>query len=271
MNRVKKRDLLRTDLAKELYGDNAGAAIKRNTECKVDESFSFIIEEAEIRSSADVSAYRKSKGKYITIASPKLLSLLSVKESLVLSKIISEELVNLCGSYESGVTVIGMGNREMTVDSLGVRCAEMIKPTRSHGGRGLSVVIPGVEASTGISALELVSSIIGSVNPSAAVAIDSLAARSSERLGRTVQLSDSGIMPGSGLGKRSIALNRETAGIPVLSIGVPTVISAKTLLSDVLDEGEIAGDDFFVGLVESDAVIEASARIIAVAIENAFS
>lgn len=256
-------EMRRTDLAREMYGKNAGSLIKRSREYRVSEKFSFALEEAEISNTADAEALGRPIGNYITVSSPKLLSDLSISESLALSNIISDELRYLSPDFSNGVTVVGMGNREMTVDSLGARCAEMIKPTRSGNDRGISIVIPGVEASTGISALEIISSVIGTVKPSAVVAIDSLAARSPQSLGTTVQLCNSGISPGSGLGKRNVALNRKTVGIPVISIGVPTVISAKRLISD--------NEDFYVGLVESDAVIEYAARIIAAAIERAFS
>lgn len=260
---TKSTGIPRTDLARELYAEDPRSLIKRSTVCRIGNNIAFTVEEAEISDIEDSKALAKPIGNYITVESEKLLSQLSVAESLALSDIISEELLYLCPSSPCGVVVVGMGNREMTVDSLGVRSAEMIKPTRSEHNSGISIVIPGVEASTGISALELITSIFATVKPSAVVAIDSLAARSPKSLGTTVQMCNTGLSPGSGLGRRNIAISQDTLGVPVVSIGVPTVISAKHMISD--------NEDFYVGLVESDAVIEYAARIIAVAVEKAFS
>ena len=262
MKRKQYEVLPRTDLARELYAEEPDSVIKRSREYRLGDGSALLLEEAQIHYEADSERFSKPMGKYITISSPKLLSLLSLRESLMLSEIISNELRYLLPVTSSAITVVGMGNREMTVDSFGVRCAEMIKPTRTSGDDGVSIVIPGVEASTGIAAIELITSVINTVKPAAIIAIDSLAARESARLGTTIQLWDSGIVPGSGLGRRNVALDRNNLGIPVVSIGIPTVISAKHLFSE--------NDDCYVGLVESDAVIESAARIIAVAIEKVF-
>lgn len=263
MKNKKSSILPRTDLARELYGNESQSVIKRIRECGLGDNTAIRLEEAQIKDRSEALKFSKPIGRYITIGSPRVLSLLSLRESLIFSRIITDELLYLSPSCTDGITVVGMGNREMTADSLGVRCAEMIKPTRTSENKGISIVIPGVEASTGISAIELISSVVDTVKPSVVIAIDSLAAREPESLGSTVQLCDSGIIPGSGLGKRHIALNRETLGIPVLSIGVPTVISTRHWFTE--------NDDFYVGLVDSDAIIESAARIIAVAIEKAFS
>ncbi len=271
MERIGNESLRRTDLARELDDGSGGSAITRNKEYFGRNESVFTVEETEIVS----ETLSKPRGKYITISCPELISALSVAESLDLSDLVANELRCLSRERHGGVTVIGMGNREMTVDSLGVRCAEMIMPTRkaeSGGREGLSVIIPGVEASTGITTFETVSSVVSNIKPSLAVAVDSLAARSVSRLGKTIQLSDTGISPGSGIGKRALSLNREALGIPVLSVGVPTVIAAETMLSELCEcRGKSSGGGFYVGLIESDAVIEASARILAVAIEKAFS
>lgn len=235
-----------TDLAREKY---EGRELERREEYELE----FVSEH--------IDAGRD--GKYITVIAPKLIYDLSIKESLYLSRIIRRELLMLTPKVKR-VAVIGLGNRNMTVDSLGVKTAELITATKTPDSvDGISIIIPGVEAMTGISSFQTVSSLLGVILPDIVVAVDSLAAKSHENLGRTVQISDIGISPGSGLGNRQHRLDSTTLGVPVMSLGVPTVISASKLYGDE--------SDMFVALSQSDAVVDSAARIIASAIESAFS
>lgn len=263
-----EKQKMRTDLAKELF-DEERVKLKRKEVLGHRDGISFTVEEAEWEN-RDSSSF---SGRYISVSSPKRISKLSLKESLLLSEIIKDEMLYLSKGRRGRVLTIGLGNREMTVDSLGVRCAELTNPTRGSFPdpmRGLSVFIPGVEASTGISSLESVRAVLQEVKPDIVIAVDSLAARSVSHLGSTVQISDVGITPGSGLGLRRSAINKDSLGTRVISVGVPTVISADSLLSDAL-AGEADSETCYVGLIDSDAVVESSARIIATAIEEAFS
>ncbi len=236
----------RTDLARE-----AGASSKLKREERYE--LGFVSEEHSVG----------DRGRSVSVICPHLISELTVKESLYLSRILARELAGIAPK-STRVLVIGLGNREMTVDSLGVRTAELITPTRSAApNRGISVIIPGVEASTGISAFEIAEAVVSSLKPDAVIAVDSLAARSPENLGRTIQINDIGITPGSGLGRRSHRLDRSALGIPVISMGIPTVIAAEAIL--------VAGAELYVALSQTDAVIECASRVMATAVENAFS
>lgn len=141
--------------------------------------------------------------------------------------------------------VIGLGNADMTPDSVGPLAVESVLATRHliasmprqfSGFRPVAVSRPGVLGTTGIETAEAALGLTEQIKPSVAIAIDALASRRRARLCATVQLSDTGILPGSGVGNRRAALNRETLGIPVLAVGVPTVVDAVTLAADLLEE-----------------------------------
>ncbi len=205
--------------------------------------------------------------RFISIHSPDIISSLPIGASLCLSELISREIKYIAGNIPKDLAVIGLGNREMTADRLGVRTAELISPSRSSSSsEGIFVMIPGVEGSTGFSAFEAVSSMFSLLKPDAAIVIDSLAAASPDHLGKTVQISDAGISPGSGLGKRMHCLDSSTLGVPVYSVGIPTVISAEHF---IFGEG-VKGEDLYVSLSQTDGVVESASRIIACAIERTF-
>lgn len=143
------------------------------------------------------------------------------------------------------VLVVGLGNRAMTPDALGPLAADSVLVTRHlisamprhfSGFRPVAVFRAGVLGTTGVESAEAVRGLIGELQPAAVIAVDALASRRSGRVCTTVQLSDTGITPGSGVGNHRSALDRETLGVPVCSIGVPTVVDAATLASDLLEE-----------------------------------
>ena len=133
---------------------------------------------------------------------------------------------------EGPVLVLGVGNRRVTADALGPRTVQKIFVTMGAGCppvkgiRPVAAVGPGVLARTGLEALELVRGAVERVRPAAVIAVDALAARDSARLCATVQLSDTGLVPGSGVGNRRSALDRGTLGVPVIAVGIPTVVDA---------------------------------------------
>ena len=135
------------------------------------------------------------------------------------------------------VLVVGLGNEDVTPDALGPLVLRRLLITRHlqdgalHGLRPVSALQPGVLGSTGMESLEIVQSVVEKTRPSALIAVDALAARSPERLCTTVQLTDTGITPGSGVGSRRLRLNREQLGIPVFAVGSPTVIDAGALFA----------------------------------------
>jgi len=146
---------------------------------------------------------------------------------------------------EGSVLVIALGNAAMTPDAIGVLAADSVLVTRHlisamprhfSGFRPVAVQRTGVLGTTGIESAEAVRGLVAQVQPTLVIAVDALASRRTERVCATVQLSDTGIVPGSGVGNHRAALNRETLGVPVISIGVPTVVDAATLAADLLED-----------------------------------
>ena len=148
--------------------------------------------------------------------------------------------------------IVGLGNAAMTPDAVGPLAADSILVTRHliaampkhfSGFRPVSVFRTGVLGTTGVESAEAVRGLVAEVQPSMVIAIDALASRRVGRVCTTVQLSDTGIIPGSGVGNHRAALNQETLGVPVFSIGVPTVVDAATLAADLLEESGITEID----------------------------
>lgn len=143
---------------------------------------------------------------------------------------------------DAPVLVIGLGNRAVTPDAVGPLCCAQVLATRHlmrqspeqfHAFRPVSVLAPGVLGTTGIETGEIVRGLISRVRPSLLIAVDALAARRLSRLMHTIQLTDTGIVPGSGVGNARTALTRQALGIPVLAVGVPTVTDGATLAADI--------------------------------------
>lgn len=150
---------------------------------------------------------------------------------------------------EGPVLVVGLGNAAMTPDAVGPLAADSVLITRHlisamprqfAGFRPVAVFRTGVLGTTGVESAEAVRGLVAEVQPALVVAIDALASRRVGRVCATVQLSDTGIVPGSGVGNHRAALNRETLGVPVLAVGIPTVVDAATLAADLLEESGIA-------------------------------
>lgn len=153
---------------------------------------------------------------------------------------------------EGSVLVIGLGNAAMTPDAIGPLAADSTLVTRHliaampehfSGFRPVAVQRPGVLGTTGVESAEAIRALVEEIHPSAVIAVDALASRRAGRVCNTVQLSDTGIIPGSGVGNHRAALNQETLGVPVLAIGVPTVVDSTTLAYDLLEESGIKGID----------------------------
>jgi spore protease len=149
---------------------------------------------------------------------------------------------------EGPVLVVGLGNRAMTPDAVGPLAADSVLVTRHlisampkhfSGFRPVAVFRAGVLGTTGVESAEAVRGLAAEVQPALIIAIDALASRRCGRVCRTVQLSDTGIIPGSGVGNHRWALDRETLGVPVIAIGVPTVVDSATLAADLLEEAGI--------------------------------
>ena len=153
---------------------------------------------------------------------------------------------------EGPVLVIGLGNEAMTPDAVGPLAADNVLITRyliaampKHfaGFRPAAVFRTGVLGTTGVESAEAVRGLVAEVQPALVIAVDALASRRVGRVCATVQLSDTGIIPGSGVGNHRAALNRETLGVPVLAVGIPTVVDAATLAADLLEESGVENID----------------------------
>ena len=144
--------------------------------------------------------------------------------------------------------VVGLGNRAITPDNIGPKAADQTMVTRhlvervpEHFGsfRPVAALAAGVLGTTGMESGEVVRAVAEQIKPACVVAVDALASRSLRRVCRTIQLADTGITPGSGVGNHRAALNRETLGVPVFAIGVPTVVDSATLAADILEESGV--------------------------------
>lgn len=227
----------------------------------------------------------KPIGKYITIDVPSFSSDGELLDGRL--KGLIDEL-RLLLPEKGNVLIVGIGNRNMTADALGPACADKIFVTHHIGKelasslgfdnlRSVASISTGVLGMTGIEAFEIVSGIVAKSNFDCVIAIDALAAMDIKRLGSTVQLSDSGISPASGIGNKRSELSKKTLGIPVIAVGVPTVISAYTLAENILSELDFNIDiskgnkfkEYIVASREADIINERASKLIALAINSA--
>jgi spore protease len=199
-----------------------------------------------IKDEKAAQAMQKPIGTYITIEAPEL-SKSDEDYHKPASDIIAKNLRKLAGDLKKEeVLVVGLGNREVTPDALGPQVVDNLFVTRhlirEYGNEfkeknrlgTVSAISPGVMAQTGMETLEIIKGIIKETKPKLLIVIDALASRSINRLNTTVQLTDTGISPGSGIGNNRKALNEESLGTKVIALGVPTVVDAATIVSDTL-------------------------------------
>lgn len=231
----------------------------------------------------------KPMGTYITIEAPRLTE---PDEGFhrEISKQIAESLSDIigCTNQERSILVVGLGNRDVTADSLGPCVVDHLSITRhiikEYGAEAydkekmnmVSGIVPGVMAKTGMETAEIVKGVVGRTMPDILIVVDALAARSTRRLNRTIQIADTGIWPGSGVGNHRNALTKESLGIPVIAIGVPTVVDAATIVNDALElveEGKIRGMDelnnMYVTGKDIDSIIERLSYTVSEAINMA--
>ncbi len=240
-------------------------------------------------------------GYSVTLACGRL-SLRGEEELPALAQLLTSELLAMATrmlGYEptaqTRVLVVGLGNPAMTADAIGPGTLSRIRATRhlrlyeptlfdALGCCELATFAPGVMAQTGLESGELTAGAVALIRPDLLIAVDALAARSCERLASTLQLSDRGISPGSGIGNHRLALDEATLGCPVMGLGVPTVVDSATLVLDALlaagfDTGALpsslmqvleTGRSFIVSPRDSDRVVELTCRLLARAINSAF-
>lgn len=207
------------------------------------------ISKVMIQSRNAAKSMGKPMGTYITVEAPNLQE--SDEDyhreiSLELAKQLKSVIPDI--DNEKSVLVVGLGNRDVTADSLGPCTVDNLFITRhiikEYGKQAyrapkihqISALVPGVMAKTGMETAEIIKGVIKETKPDIVIVIDALAARSTRRLNRTVQITDTGIHPGSGVGNHRNALTKESLGVPVIAMGIPMVVDAGTIVSDALEK-----------------------------------
>lgn len=253
----------RTDLAVECYEEKEktkidGVKITENNNVTV---VSVLNENGE-------RAIGKPKGNYITVDVPSFVNDTDIFDGRL--SLLSSIIKKLLPTEIDNVLVAGIGNMEITADALGPKTNSYILATRHISDdlkkemgfknlKSVSSIRTGVLGETGIESAEFIKGIVNVINPSCVIVVDALASSSTERLGTTVQISDTGISPGSGVGNHRFEISKNTLGIPVVAIGIPTVVST----------GVIKGADdtsMFVTPREIDRVTEQGAKLIGMSI-----
>lgn len=238
---------IRTDLAleaKEIYEEESKESIP-GVKVEKDENENIKITRVKITEETGVKALGKPKGNYITIEVPDLrYKDIDLMEDV--SRNIAQELDKLIDlKDDSSILIVGLGNWNITPDALGPKVTEKVLVTRhmteyipdqiNENVRPVSAISPGVLGITGIETSEIIVGVVNHVKPDLVIVIDALASRKMERVNTTIQISDAGINPGSGVGNNRKELSKDSLGVDVIAIGVPTVIDAVTMASDTID------------------------------------
>lgn len=244
---------IRTDLAleaKERIGSEEGLVNGVDFDEKQRDN-GVVVSTVRILTKNAQKAMGRPKGCYITIEAPDMIENdegYHRNISMELAKNIQTLIPQMAkkDAKELSVLIVGLGNRAVTPDALGPRVVDNMFITRhilkeygkyafgNEQVNKISGIVPGVMAQTGMECLEIVRGVVKETNPDLVIAVDALAARNTKRLCRTIQLTDTGITPGSGIGNHRDALNKESVGVPVISIGVPTVVDAATIVNDTM-------------------------------------
>lgn len=246
-----------TDLAlevHELHGEASGISVSEVTKNGIR------ITTATVKEGEGERLSGKRAGEYITLEVGKIWQYEKTRFNNV-AFALANELRELLPAGEGEVLVVGLGNEAITPDSVGPRAVKKLLVTRhikgidpvlydTAGFGNVAAIAPGVLGQTGMESAEIVKSVCESIKPKCVVAIDSLASRRLSRLATTVQLSNGGISPGSGVSNKRTELSERTLGVPVISIGVPTVVDAATLAYDLLEEHKGDHDERFAEIIE---------------------
>ena len=265
----------RTDLAserKDIYqkANNVEDQIDGIESEKEEVNEDIKIERVKITNENGERAIGKPIGDYITIDIQKL-KIAQEEEIKVAADIVSKELKKIIDKHidkQGEILVVGLGNIYVTPDSLGPKVINEIEVTRHiinympqyvvEGTRMVSAIAPGVLGTTGIETVEILKGVVDNINPKLLIVIDALASRSIERISSTVQISDTGIVPGAGVGNTRNEISQRTLGIPVIALGIPTVVETAVLVNDSLDlfitklQEEAKSNDYLNKLKEKD-------------------
>lgn len=304
---------IRTDLAVEIResmeeGEIPGVEWQMEDDARSGAQISKVV----IKNKAGQRVMQKPVGTYITIETGEL-TVCEDEQREEIANTVAKYLLEIATQQQrkqeqkqeteqqqNGVLVVGLGNRDITPDALGPWVVGQLPTTRhlhrafpelldeENPGVPLAAIAPGVMGQSGMEAVEVIKGVVREIKPDVVVVIDALAARSTERLNRTVQMTDSGISPGAGVGNFRSEISKKVLGVPVIAVGVPTVIDAATIVSDRMEralqkngltESEIEQflqmlpeeeDRFFVTPKDVDEAVRRIADVIAQGIDRAF-
>ncbi len=278
------RSGMRTDLAVEAHEIHAENGIDDGIKIDEYEISGVKVTEAKIFKGRGEEISGKRAGVYTTVDIGSVGG--KTKKQLESdANVISTLIKKLIPKKEGCVLVAGIGNEDIISDAIGPKTASGVIATRHikrldnvlYGSLGLSEVVvvqTGVMGETGIESAEMISALVEMVNPKCVIAIDSLASRRLSRLASTVQISNCGISPGAGVANRRLELNEEVLGVPVIAVGIPTVVDALTLVCDFTKEEryrELYGgkNNFYVAPKETDIIIKDASRLLSFSINMA--
>ena len=281
---------VRTDLAleaRECVEEKAEGLHGVKVEEEYDEASDVHITKVVIETKNGAKMLGKPMGIYITLEAP---TMTEPEEDYhqEISEILAEQIRNVLPDpdREQSILVVGLGNREVTADSLGPNVVDNLLVNRhivrEYGKvayncskmHQISSLVPGVMAKTGMESAEIIRGVIGETKPDLVILIDALAARSTKRLNRTIQITNTGIHPGSGVGNHRNAITQESLNVPVLALGVPTVVDAATIVGDAMGERPVALkelNNMYVTTKDVDQQIQQISHILCDGINKALS
>lgn len=289
----------RTDMAverRDLYKNaNKLEDEIKGVECEEEKVDDINITRVKITNREGEQALQRRIGNYITIDIKKIHNITEDKENQII-KTFSKELKNIIDKHikpNEEILIVGLGNSFSTPDSLGAKVVQNIEITRhikiylpnaiDRNTRSVSAITPGVLGTTGIETVEIVKGIVDNIKPKLVIAIDSLCSKNIDRINKSIQISDTGIVPGGGVGNRQAELSKETLSVPVIGVGIPTVLDAATIVIDTLNacdvnisENEIVDKmklnnfNFIVTPKEIDELIENMTAIVSEGINMSF-
>jgi spore protease len=240
---VERRDIYRN--ANRLENEINGI------ECEEENKNDIKITRVKITNEEGEKAIQRKRGNYVTIDLKKLNNITVEQEQEIINNFSNELKViidNHIKKYDE-ILIVGLGNEFATPDSLGAKVVQNIEITRhiklylpeaiDKNTRSVSAITPGVLGTTGIETIEIVKGIVDNIKPKLVIAIDSLCSKNIDRINKSIQISDTGIVPGGGVGNRQEELSEETLGIPVIGVGIPTVLDAATIVIDTLNNCDI--------------------------------
>lgn len=294
---MKENIFFRTDMAverRDLYknANKMGDEIN-GIECEEDKHNDIKVTRVKITNADGERALQRKIGNYITIDIKKINNISVEKEQEIIS-VFSKELSNIIQKHikkDEEILIVGLGNSHATPDSLGAKVVQNIEITRhiklylpnaiDKNTRSVSAITPGVLGTTGIETVEIVKGIVDNIKPKLVIAIDSLCSKNIDRINKSIQISDTGIIPGGGVGNKQEELSQATLNIPVIGVGIPTVLDAATIVIDTLNacnisisENEIVDKmklnnfNFIVTPKEIDSLIDNMSNIVAEGINS---